>query len=640
MAVSAKDCLVDVLKSLGACNTQTKAELARAEIAEHLQLNDSGQIRDSIKLGVLRQLALDRRDQDLQSRELAYDFNAAKQILLDNGVFKGIKTKHSQGRVLDESALCDTLFSKLRVDADNVTDILLAGVITGLPEREGLANKEAEQVTAVLADTVLVGYREFLQAHPNLTADTFSPADYKEIQNQLKIAKHLTALLGDQQQAMQILNQPLTADSPALHNVALSGDYQAISQQRQARGDNGTLSGVANDGQVRVLDLFMAMSNSVTKAQVIAFCEERATQQDVVNDQRLPLNDPARLVNTLGHAGRKTIETTIDGHISDKLIPATKAPVGAPLPDTAFRGRSKLATLITQTVKSLFSSVQSGLLFERMLASKNIAKAQADQNLWHIAAFAVTPEQYRDDQGRLNAAGEFFERVQARMVADRVKVTAYQMRVQTNPRDAEAATKLQYYENRLYAADEILKKVAAETKKYPSLVQDQAYFQDLDAKILALNDNSPATIDLLQEQAVVDVVAQDSNNTKEAYWVDALQTFKDHNNQAQGTAANTASYQMLADLLGLGDRYGRDINVDDLTNLVQNMANGPFNPKKVDQLIKGLKAKPNSKNALTAADCRLGLHDAAVQFLAKVKYKDVRANYDLTVGAEKQLENM
>ena len=70
------------------------------------------------------------------------------------------------------------------------------------------------------------------------------------------------------------------------------------------------------------------------------------------------------------------------------------------------------------------------------------------------------------------------------------------------------------------------------------------------------------------------------------------------------------------------------------------MQNGPFNPKKVDQLIKGLTAKPNTKDALTAADCQQRLHDAAIGFLEKVKYQDAYANYQLSAAASEQLSHM
>ena len=640
--------LVDTLKALGVCDWQTHEELSRDAIEKKIKLSDSTQIRDSVKLAVGRQMQKDHQGEDIQSQELAYAFNAAKMLLRDNKIFDGVQIKTQKGKVLTNEELCDKVLNKLCVDFDNATDTLLAGVIAGIPERKGIKESQGEQLTAVLSDVVLDGYQAFLKEHPELNAETFSPADYKEVKNQLKIAQILVELLGDEQKAMQLLNQPVTADSPAWHNAALSDSYKAASAARQARGEAGALAGVSNDGQVRVLDLLMSMSKTVTKAQVTAFCEQRATEQNQVNGQRMSVDDPARLVNVLGHEGRKAVEQTIDGHISNKLIPATKTPRGTPLPDHAWRGYTKMAALIKETVKHMYGAVQTGEFVERMLAKKN-APISHDHGRpqWEIEKYATMPETYRDAQtGKLNAAGELFERVQARLMSDKVKITEYQVKVQAKPKDQTAIAQLQYYQYRVMVANDTLAQMADDTAADPDLLQDQNYTQYLDNQILLLANRNydpkktQALNALLDVDVVSAIVEQDEKRTSEAYWVDALQTFKSHNDQAVDTAANDASYRMLAELFGLSDRYGKDITKADLANLLQNVPNGPFNPKKVDQFIKGLTAKPNAKDALTAAECRQGLHDAATKFLEKVKYQDAYANYQLSATANDQLSHM
>ncbi len=661
--------LVDILKSFGACDLVTNEELARDQIEQAIDLNDSVQIRESIRKAVWRQLDHDRNNENMQDRELAYDFHAAKQVLLDNNVFKRLNVRTKGGKNLTAEDLCTKLFERQRLNYDNTVDTLLAGAIAGIPERQqikdasttlfaedttetalggiikvtpgtkNLKQKEAEataeKLTAVLGDVVLDGYQEFLKAHPDLTPETFSPADYKEVKNQLNVAQAMIDLIGDEKTAMQILNQPLTADSAAMHNAALSGNYAAASQARQARGARGALAGVTNDGQVRVLDLLMTVSQNITKVQVQAFCEQRATEQDKVGEQRLGLEDPTRLTNTFGHAGRETVENLIDGQITKKMVPATKVTDGASLPDHAWRGYTKLANLITQTVKRMYGAVQTGEFVSRLLSKKTASEGRGPKDLrWEIKDYAVMPDAYRDKQGNLNAAGEFFERTQARLMADKVKIEEYKLKVQAAPKDQDAAAQLQYYTYRARLAADALDNVAAATKGDKDLLNDQAYFQQLDNQIVMVaSPDYPHTEQLLDNDAVAAMALQDENRTNEEYWVDALQTFKNHNDQAPATAENDASYRMLAEMFSLGNRYGKDITKSDLANLMQNVANGPFNPKKVEQFIKGLTAKPGSKYAITATDCRNGLHQAATAFLAKVKYQDAYANYELSAQA-------
>lgn len=606
--------LVTALKGMGARDIQNpQVELAIAEITQKLDLANPQMVRGSLKMAIAQQMRADQQRQQIVRSASASEDVAVEELLNDQQVFAGLPAN-----------TCRQLLDKMYFHYDNAVDTMLCGVVHGLPEQPDMDENTAVKAAEYWGSVMAVGYEDFLQQNQSngITAENCPVSVYKEMQTRLHIAEDLTKILGgDNKRALQILHQPINRDHPLLKNdPELLAAFERASATRQ-----NTPNKAKGGNDLCVLDLLTAMAKSVTRAQILAFTDCRTAEQNQVaqDGSTIKENDPTRLANVVGKNGRAVIEQGIDANLGPKMVAGGKNAPVKPVFPRQWRGLNKLAAQMQQIVQKLYGPVQVGGFVAR-ITGKN-KKLQTYDNpakpLWQTPEYQEMPEAYRDEQGKLNQAGEFFTKVQARLAQDRVQLLNCQNRMeQAQQPDPYLTEFYQYYQARIVADQNALDKAARAVQNDPALLTDANFFATLEQNTIELNNlPDPAINDLKQVPHIAQQIAYDQTQTAEGFYVDALHLYEncrtDPNPQTQAVGT-----QMLANLMEVQDR--KDMTAENWQNLSQKMDQATID-KCVASLTKQKGAKP-----LSAADFREMLHNTVSNYLENEKYAAAKTNYD------------
>lgn len=705
LSMDVKENITNILHAVG---VRFENGLSDKDIRKALNLKNPGALLTAVQRAVGRQLQNDRTSaRNVLGKQVAYDFNAVLQLLTQT-------TNLSQDA---GTALLNTMCQ----DDYGVTDIILHGMVEGLPEQEGMTPEVAEQSATALNDIMQANYQTYLKSN-KLTAQQLSFEDFQTLRAKQNITGMLASLIGDTQQAEAFLAQPIDEHNPIFtSNKALQEKFLAAKEQRTKGGAD----------KVQVMDVLMMFSQSVTKAQVLAFYENRVVEQNQVGEhgERLSDKSPTKIDNALGSAGRKATEEAVGQRLTNKLTPQTKVVEGKPLPEHKWRGYQRLASLIKSTVQAMYSTIQSGWFVQKLTErakpqGKKFAPA-SEVTQWDTQ-YQAMPEDYQNQP-----AGEFFTFVQARMLDDKVKVSALSTQLQNElaqsgytledvieysktgetdkkiaansqaeqlAKDAEAAEaaaavevdrhdlfaisqsnaarkkaaearaaadaqpmvdltpldhcaqlydQISYLQNRITAAEDNLADLQEKAANNPDAMQDSGLLENVNHNIVCLKTNikpeeAPEVYQarckenakLLTKNSVVNFVNQEQNLSAQNYLQSSLAQFLQSNN-SQNDLEKAASFEMLADLFGVRDKFDQGtVTVEELQDLLKDVKTGPFNPVKANAMIKGLQ-----DGSLSPEKCRQVLHDSAVTFLQD-KYQEAHTNYDLSKTAAEEIKNM
>ena len=618
--------VVNALKGLGLRDVRTGQELEIQEIEQQLARNNFDVVRAGLREELLYQMRQDSQNQRVYQEKFKFDFTAVKQILLQNQIFRD---PHDCDRVLGTVA---------GASADNVVDVLLGGVVQGLPEQRGIKPEQAEQAADSITKIVEGDYRQFL-AQRNLSEDKFSLSQYKAYQTKNLIIDQFTKLVGNQAKAMQLLNHPIKSDDPILaNNDSLRSAYETA--QQQLNQETAVLGGQQHN-QITMLDLLMGVSQASTRAQVMAYCENRAMEQR----QEFALDSPLQLGNVLGKSGRQAIEADIDGHISDKIMAVPHASDKVSLPEKKWRGYKVLAAKMELLLKKMHATIPAMIFVNRLLAKEQVnGKAIDEKYRWQEwGEMQDMPANYRDAQGNLNQAGEYYNRAQARLIADRVRVIEYETKIKNDPKNKnpELRSKLVYYQARVNATQHALAELKYNIEN-SNQVPDDAFFRHLTTNIVYLQGSELGqNQEFMQSPEIQQEIQKTRATNPAAQMTGALKTFANFE-QSQDANEKQASYVMLSELFSIRDKFDAgNVTTADLDDLMNHIPNSPFNPKMVNALVDGLNKQPGEQGYISPADCLTKLNQASQKYLQEHKYRKTFYNHQLSEqSVVEQTQNM
>ncbi|MBO4726197.1 MAG: hypothetical protein J5598_01175 [Clostridia bacterium] len=598
-----KKYFVHALKSLGLRNNETQPELSEAEI-ERLLVDpntDSTQILSYIKEALLAQLENDRHGDQYLRRNTAFDRKAAESLLEQVNV-NGLSMDATQRREYLQSITNN-------VQNGSTIEMLILTLSLGLNDQD-LNDFEKDEALALWDDIRYADFKSWLGNQ--YRADEFNDWLLQERSGQGDPQSSYSCLLqkyriknveknledctkrvfGSSVDVQSFLNTKI----PTSHNDLatwmdpnISKDDAEIMWQKIKANESLFQSSIKFceqrckvDGknpktEFSIKDVLAAAGNS--NEQLITFLQTRSKDQKIQQK-----NDPKnsgmtkenKIGNVMGKTGRKFVEKINDGIGAsvefDKELGMKKGKKGP------WRGLQPLLEQISTFFKEVLYKYMPIIGFvQGMMESLGYAcfdpkeadtiRNEEDLTQAWQTEYKPIPNACKDVNGELNAAGEFVNKLKARLLADKMQLIENTLNLDDCNLSAQQHLQTkqlnEYLDKRITTAGEILKEQEEKVFNNPNsaILNNVNYYATLESQVLDEQNNKG-------NKVVEDFLQNSKDKTANDAMATALQTFHRVANSSSTPNQLNAKRMMAAEMFNLvGKVEDSEINNQDLDEM-------------------------------------------------------------------------
>ena len=595
-----KKYFVHALKSLGLRNDDTQPELSEAEI-ERLLVDpntDSTQILSYIKEALLAQLENDRRGDQYLRRNTAFDRKAAESLLEHVNV-NGLSMDATQRRD------CLQSITNYAQNSNTIENIIWA-LCVGLKDQK-LTNDEKDEALALWDEIHYADFKswlgnqyrandfnDWLLQERSGQGDPQNPYSLKYFEYRLekvenKLKDCVANVLGSMQAAESFLETKIRSGN-ALANLSavdktqtemmwqkLNADKELRDRSMEICRRRCALHGLDPETEFSIKDVLAAAGNH--SKQLITFFQTRSKDQQI-QQKNDPINSGItkenKIGNVMGQTGRDYVKTVTGGvgaAVAFDELGLKKGKMGP------WRGYQALFERIMKFLQNdIYSNIPvigfvQGLMTRKgygsLFGGKEVSVSNNEENLtqaWQTE-YKPIPNACKDVNGELNAAGEFVNKLKARLLADKMQFIENTLNLDDCNLSAQQHLQTkqlnEYLDKRITTAKKILKEQEEKVFNNPNsaILNNVNYYATLENQVLDEQNNKGNKVveDFLQNRK--DKTANDAMAT-------ALQTFHRVANSSSTPNQLNAKRMMAAEMFNLvGKVEDSEINNQDLDEM-------------------------------------------------------------------------
>lgn len=624
LSPNVKKYFVNALKSIGLRKpgqvNGAYQEMSETEISMLLDdtTTSAQTIYNGIKLAVLQQFQNDAKSNKLIQKNTALDRQVVNDIMVNDLKI----APASSNRLLRSltAASVDENGVVLSEDSNNL-DAIINAVINAMDQ--GLVDQQLTQSESdeakLLWDNVVnaqsnPNYEQWLQKN-HLQRPQDGTAEDKAYQAKATYEKDRSRLIdeiktncgGDETKATSLLNQPINDEmvNKIMATKLLLTSWMEYCRRREAEGktepeyineetDNERKATLClRDGSITMQDVLMAARNM--GVQELTFFQSRSEeQQQQAKAPGSEVKKENKIGNVLGKSGREFVEarTNAGGGIyydnsSNSLKKGKRGP---------YRGYKALYDRIKSFLSGDiylgrvpaigFSQIvitdKTGHSFEveEELNKNNGLNNSEHQTQTRPNATDYQPldKKYFNDDGTMNIAGEFYSKVTARLIEDKMQLQAASIRIDdfSGKEQEENNSLLDYLRERIKSAETILKKGIPDSNS--PYFKEPKYYEEINNEIVAkgkYKDNNFVSYYIMGDENY-------SNNER---LIDALSCFEKMTMEGMSLKEQNAKREMALNMFHLHSYYDSNkINNEELDQLIKRF----FNSNGYGQLLTDL----------------------------------------------------
>lgn len=365
-----------------------------------------------------------------------------------------------------------------------------------------------------------------------------------------------------------------------------------------------------------LLDVLVAVGND--KTQLKAFIEARAVEQEC-NLERNPkffeVKKENKIGTILGEQGLKHLKSQGVTVNVDHDIATIKSGKKGP-----WRGYKALFDRCYNYYQSeIYGPIPSIGLIQGIMSEKGTYKDSEKQNTvkkmeepWKTD-YGEMPADYKDENGVLNLAGEFYNKTKARILLDKSRISHWKyLDAKTRPAGVSGVSakndeRLAYLQNRITVAEDILANKMP--KKGTADFDKEETYAKFEAQIIDKEHNQD---DLIQDLVDDEVDGRPFNPN--AAWCAVYRNLNEVVDD-KTPAGREATREMANDIFGLQGQYAKDkVNNDDLEALAKDFVYGNDVGRQMYDLV--------DNNKIEAAVAMTKTNNMAVNALQKKHWND------------------
>lgn len=664
LSANVKRYLVNVLKGLGIREPNSKPEgLHEADIIKLLDDSHTtfADIYERIKLAVLHQLQNDasaskEAPKNIIKDETAVDRQTIKKILPDSTASQNGKKVLVFSDGLSNQLLRNLTASgvgpdgklptgKVSGNIDLVIEETIKTVMAGLSDKK-LSVEEKRAVSLFLNEIRYSKFKQWLKDETNQYSDKnfdllvqgrVNESKYGSLYNQYN-AENLRGEVYDQVMACfhqnkrmteTFLNGPIDEKSEVMNvlsvNSSLMERAKQFKEKRSAAGiipvDEKTKKPV---DELIMWDVLVALGNDKTQLQ--AFIQTRAVEQTfMANEPSAEVKKENKIGTILGEQGLKHLKSQGVTVNVDHDIATIKSGKKGP-----WRGYKALFDRCYNYYQSeIYGPIPSIGLIQGIMSEKGTYKDSEKQNTvkkmeepWKTD-YGDMPADYKDENGVLNLAGEFYNKTKARILLDKSRISHWKyLDAKTRPAGEEEISsdkRLSYLRNRVKVAEDILANKMP--KKGTADFNQKETYAKLEAQIIDKEHNQD---DLIQD--LVDDEVDGRPFSPNAAWCAVYRNLNEVVDD-KTPAGREATREMASDIFNLHGQYAKNkVNNDDLEVLAKDFVYGNDVGRQMydlvdDNKIEAAVAMTKTNNMAVNALQKKHLHDAEYQQYRREEYR-------------------
>lgn len=666
-----KQYFVHALKSLGLRDDQPNAAGAFSELAEAeiLQLLDDPQttpsmIYDRLKFAILQQLQNDAKGEKYLQERTRFDRQTVKNMLLTQPAIDKFKfankvadtfLRHVSASGVSENGNINLKQGGLDAIVETVIMTMVSGLLNQkLKDSQDASQDEKSQATTIWDEIRYAKFKEELSSTNQyqeakfkawLEDETTSP-DYSKLYRvyqqdhaQQALLSEMVARCGSETTARKLLATKVQGET--LQWLAANGHL--LEESREYCVKRCQIAGINPDPEkeLTLADVLAVAGNA--KTQVVTFFQTRANEQKR-EPQKTELKKENKIGNTMGAAGREFIKTVTGAGIAvDYDIESLKEPKAGP-----WRGFKKIYDKISSYMGSIYNSIQSiglvNIMMERLgypsttsdyvgnMEEETDPQKLKEQNEPWKTSYQAMPNVYKNPDGTLNIAGEFYNKTKARILADKTRIATASVllrKVDDQTQKNTLNAQLGYLQQRVSVAEEILRFQMPEPNA--ANFNDAKYFAKLEMMILAEEENQNNT-------HVTSLIKNGKQQTANQEMAQALSAF---HKMAKGNTLSTenAKREMAKDIFNLRDKaQAGKVSDSDLDGMTERL----FASQNFFQMyaeLNGL-STGNQQQKITAVDAMSALNQYTEKYLQQYVMNDQWEQYEINQHREAIVKDM